>query len=87
MTNRRANFEVYLLPVRCGGDVLSKREFTVADEQHYNREGPVRWVLSHLARYPVLPVINLVAAVFNNFFYSYIQILIGRGFDLINSAG
>ena len=66
---------------------MSKREFTVADEQHYNREGPVRWILSHLARYPVLPVINLVAAIFNNYFYSNIQVLIGRGFDLVNSAG
>ena len=31
---------------------MTKREFRLEDEIHYNRSGPVRWIISHLARYP-----------------------------------
>jgi ATP-binding cassette subfamily B protein len=65
----------------------SKREFTVKGEYLYNRSGPVRWILSHVARYPLFPAIVILAAIANNFFYSYIQIYIGRAFDIITSPG
>lgn len=29
---------------------MASREFTVADEYHYNRAGPIRWVISHVLR-------------------------------------
>jgi ATP-binding cassette subfamily B protein len=38
-------------------------------------------------RYPVFPLIIAVAAVANNFVYSYIQIFIGQAFDLISAPG
>lgn len=60
------------------------REFRLEQEHTYNRSGPIRWILSHLARYPLLPLAVLGAAVFNNFFASYIQVIIGRAFDLIS---
>jgi ATP-binding cassette subfamily B protein len=66
---------------------VAKREFTLEDEHQYNRSGPVRWIVSHAVRYPLFPLLMLVAAVFNNFAYSYIQVLIGRAFDLITSTG
>ncbi len=66
---------------------MSKREFRVADEYRYNRAGPVRWILSHAWRYPWLPLINLSGAFLNNLAYSYRQIYIGRGFDLISTPG
>ena len=66
---------------------MAKREFTLEDEHQYNRSGPVRWIVSHAVRYPLFPLLMLVAAVFNNFAYSYIQVLIGRAFDLITSTG
>ena len=66
---------------------MSKREFTVKGEYLYNRSGPVRWILSHVARYPLFPAIVILAAIANNFFYSYIQIYIGRAFDIITSPG
>jgi ATP-binding cassette subfamily B protein len=66
---------------------VTKREFTVENEYGYNRSGPGRWILSHLLRYPLLPLILLAAAIVNNGFYSYIQIYIGRAFDLISQAG
>ncbi len=66
---------------------MTKREFTVENEYTYNRSRPGRWILSHLLRYPILPLILVAAAVVNNGFYSYIQIYIGRAFDLISQPG
>jgi ATP-binding cassette, subfamily B, bacterial len=66
---------------------LAKREFTLAGERHYNRSGPLAWIASHLMQYPLFPIIGLVAATLNNFFYSMIQVVIGRAFDLISSPG
>jgi ATP-binding cassette subfamily B protein len=63
---------------------LIAREFRLEQEHTYNRTGPVRWIASHLARYPLLPLAVVGAAVFNNFFASYIQVIIGRAFDLIS---
>ncbi len=65
---------------------MTKREFTVEDEHRYHRGGPSRWILSHLVRYPLLPLLLLAAAVVNNTFYSYIQLYIGRAFDLITQG-
>ena len=66
---------------------MSKREFRLDYEHRYNRSGPVRWIISHLARYPGFPLAALLAAILNNFFYSLIQVFIGRGFDLITTPG
>jgi ATP-binding cassette subfamily B protein len=66
---------------------LTKREFRLEDEYPYNRSGPVRWILSHLTRYPLFPLAVILTAVLNNWFYGYRQVLIGQGFDLITSAG
>ncbi len=65
---------------------MSKREFRLENEYAYNRSGPKRWILSHTFRYPWLPVLVTVAAVVNNFAHSYIQVFIGRAFDIITSA-
>ena len=65
----------------------SLREFQVESAHSYNVKGPVRWIFSHLLRYPVLPLIMCIAAVVNNFAYSYIQVFVGRAFDLISAPG
>lgn len=59
------------------------REFKLEQEYQYNRSGPLRWILAHTLRYPWLPVLVTATAVVNNFAYSYIQVFIGRAFDLI----
>lgn len=66
---------------------MTKKEFRLENEEHYNRSGPVRWIVSHLARYSVFPLMVILAAILNNWAYSYRQILIGRGFDLITAPG
>ena len=66
---------------------MTKREFRLEDEYHYHRSGPVRWIISHLTRYPLFPLAMILAAVFNNAFYSFIQVFVGRAFDLITTPG
>ncbi|MFW6069955.1 MAG: ABC transporter ATP-binding protein [bacterium] len=58
-----------------------KREFTVADEYEYNRSGPVRWILSHLLRYPHLIVSFGLAAMLTNVLFSAVPRLTGLVFD------
>lgn len=65
---------------------MTNREFRLENEKQFNRSGPVRWIASHLAQYPWLPAVAILAAVVNNFAASYIQVLIGRGFDLLNTS-
>jgi ATP-binding cassette subfamily B protein len=62
---------------------MAKREFTVENEYQYNRSGPIRWIVSHVLRYPLFPLAILLAAIVNNLAYGYIQIFVGRAFDLI----
>lgn len=66
---------------------MSNKEFRLENEYQYNRRGPVRWIVSHVIRYPALPLAVLVAAILNNYAYSYIQVFIGRAFDLIVQPG
>lgn len=66
---------------------MTNREFRLEHEHRYDRRGPVRWIFSHLARYPHFPILALLAATFNNYFYSQIQVNIGRAFDLISTPG
>jgi ATP-binding cassette subfamily B protein len=66
---------------------LSNTEFRLENEHQYNRNGPVRWIISHLLRYPLLPLIGIAGAVAVNFARSGIQVFVGRAFDLIASPG
>jgi ATP-binding cassette subfamily B protein len=67
--------------------MATKREFKLENEVHYDRGGPIRWIVAHLLRYPLFPLIAIVAAVVNNLAYSLIQVWIGRAFDLVTSPG
>ena len=58
-----------------------KREFSVANEHVYNRSGPLRWILSHLLRYPHFLASFLFAATLTNVLSSAIPRLTGLAFD------
>ncbi|MGH2541982.1 MAG: ABC transporter ATP-binding protein, partial [Ardenticatenaceae bacterium] len=58
-----------------------KREFSVADEYVYDRSGPLRWILSHLLRYPHFLASFLLAATLANVLFAAIPWLIGLAFD------
>ncbi|HLC03416.1 MAG TPA: ABC transporter ATP-binding protein [Anaerolineales bacterium] len=66
---------------------MDAREFSLEKEYAYKRAGPVRWIMSHALRYPILPILLFLAAAGNNAAFSYIQVLIGRAFDLITHPG
>ncbi len=62
---------------------MIKREFTVADEYHYNRSDPVRWIISHLLRYKHLIVSYMLAAILTNMLYAVIPVLTGQAFNIV----
>ncbi len=64
---------------------MSKSEFTLENQYQYNRANPVRWIVSHVLRYPLLPPAMLLMAIINNFAYSYIYVFVGKAFDLITT--
>jgi len=59
----------------------AKREFSVPDEFVYNLSGPLRWILSHLLRYPHLLASFLFAALLTNVLFSSVPRLTGMAFD------
>ena len=58
-----------------------KREFSISDEHVYNRSGPVRWIISHLLRYPHFLASFLLAATLTNVLFSAVPRLTGMAFD------
>lgn len=66
---------------------MIKREFRPANEYHFRRTSAPAWVISHALRYPLFLPALVLAAVANNACYGYLQLLTGRGFDLITSPG
>jgi ATP-binding cassette, subfamily B, bacterial len=66
---------------KLNGGYNQKREFSIAGEHVYNRSGPVRWILSHLLRYPHLMVSFFLAATLTNVVFSTIPRLTGLAFD------
>jgi ATP-binding cassette subfamily B protein len=58
-------------------------EFTVADEYVYDRRSPLRWVSSHIMRYPVLFITFLLTTVGMAASQSLSAVMVGRAFDVI----
>ncbi|NLE76418.1 MAG: ABC transporter ATP-binding protein, partial [Chloroflexi bacterium] len=65
---------------------MNRREFSLAEEYRYNRSEPMRWIVSHILRYPLFVPLSIVMAVLHNYCYGVTQVLIGRAFDLITQA-
>jgi ATP-binding cassette subfamily B protein len=62
---------------------MIRSEFTVADEYIYDRRSPLRWVSSHIMRYPVLFVTFLLTTVGMAASQSLSAVMVGRAFDVI----
>ncbi|MEO7911448.1 MAG: ABC transporter ATP-binding protein [Roseiflexaceae bacterium] len=67
--------------------LVSAREFTVAGEYVYDRRSPVRWIISHVLRYPWLPAFTLLGNIGSSVLYNGGSLLIGRAFDLVATPG
>ena len=67
--------------------LVSAREFTVAGEYVYDRRSPVRWIISHVLRYPWLPAFTLLGNIGSSVLYNGGSIIIGRAFDAVATPG
>jgi ATP-binding cassette subfamily B protein len=63
--------------------VGQRQEFTVADAPQYDRRSPLRWIVAHSFRYPVLPVLAAVGFVGGSAMFSLAMLLTGRAFDAV----
>ncbi|MBK9713572.1 MAG: ABC transporter ATP-binding protein [Kouleothrix sp.] len=65
----------------------TRREFTVSGEHVYDHRSPVRWIVSHVLRYPLLPLVTVLSGVGSTALFSFTAVLIGQAFDLILTPG
>jgi ATP-binding cassette subfamily B protein len=62
-------------------------EFRAEGARAFDTRSPGRWIISHLLRYPWLPLLAVLFDILNNIGYSGLQVLIGRGFDVLAKPG
>lgn len=63
------------------------QEFVLDNAPNFNRKGPVRWILSHMRRYPQFPLVLLAMSIISNIAQGRIHIFVGQGFDIITTPG
>jgi ATP-binding cassette, subfamily B, bacterial len=59
---------------------LANREFTIANEYHYNRKGPIRWLVSHLLRHKFFLATFILGTALAQVLQSLIPTLTGAAF-------
>ena len=62
---------------------MSKREFTIANEYHYNRKNSIRWIISHLLRNKPFIVSFMLASIITNTLYASVPIFTGIAFNTV----
>ncbi|HKV03320.1 MAG TPA: ABC transporter ATP-binding protein [Ktedonobacteraceae bacterium] len=62
---------------------MSKREFTIENEYHYNLTSPVRWIIAHLWRYKHLVLCYMLASIMANSVYASVSLLTGAAFNAV----
>ncbi len=63
--------------------MLSKNEFTVPGEYHYNRSSSARWIASHLLRYKLLLGSTMLLSIATNTLFSTIPVMTGLAFNAV----
>jgi ATP-binding cassette subfamily B protein len=62
---------------------MGSREFSVSDEHRYDHRSPLRWLASHIRRYPWLPLLFLITTAAMAAAQSLAAVLLGRAFDTV----
>lgn len=65
---------------------MSKREFTIENEYHYNLTSSVRWIIAHLWRYKHLVLCYMLASIMANAVYASVSLLTGAAFNAVLSG-
>lgn len=65
---------------------MSNQEFTVADEYHYQRANPTRWIISHLLRYKRIVFGGMLLSILTNILFSSIPALTGAAFNIVQQG-
>ncbi|MFN8442778.1 MAG: ABC transporter ATP-binding protein, partial [Caldilineaceae bacterium] len=65
---------------------MTRREFTIANEVHYNHRSPIRWLFSHIWRYPWLLILFFLTTVGMAGSQSMSAVMVGRAFDTVNES-
>lgn len=63
--------------------MMRRREFTIANEYQYDTRSPLRWLSSHILRYPILLITFLVTTAGMGATQSLSAVLVGRAFDTV----
>jgi ATP-binding cassette subfamily B protein len=74
-----------LSPASIKEHALSKREFTVEHEYPYKRSSAGRWILSHVGRYPLLPLGVVVTSLLASWLSTQAPVYAGKAFDHVLS--
>ena len=62
---------------------MANREFTIAEEYHYDRRGAVRWIISHILRYKWYLFVFAGATLLSQVLIALLPTLAGRAFTAI----
>ena len=65
---------------------MSLREFTIDNEYQYNLRSPLRWLQSHIMRYPWLLIVFVLTTAGMGGAQSMSAVLVGRAFDTVNNG-
>ncbi len=63
--------------------MVTKREFTVTDEYHYDRANPVRWIIAHFLRHKYFLLGVICFSIASNTLYSTLATLTGSAFNVV----
>jgi ATP-binding cassette subfamily B protein len=63
--------------------LVTKREFTVTDEYHYDRANPVRWIIAHFLRHKYFLLGVICFSIASNTLYSTLATLTGSAFNVV----
>src|SRR5215212_2990913 len=66
---------------------MHQREFTIANEYSYERRSVSRWVMSHVLRYPLMPLIFIITAIGMAAAQSLGAVFVGQAFDTLLGGG
>jgi ATP-binding cassette subfamily B protein len=66
---------------------MHHREFSISNEYHYNRRSGPRWILSHVLRYPVVPIVFVITVIGMAAAQSLGAVFVGRAFDTLIGGG